>query len=261
MNIRIIYQDDYFLVIDKPPGVVVNRGDSVHGETIQDWVENSSLIDFTQFATTHDQVVRQGVAVDGISQIYDPFKEFINRSGIVHRIDKDTTGLLIIARSPDIFEKIKNLFKERLIHKKYIALVHGLLEAEVGNINAAVGRLPWNRERFGILPGGRPALTTFRVIDRITNILGKFSLLEVSPETGRTHQIRIHLKYISHPVVSDNFYAGRKVYRKDLIFCPRLFLHAAKLGFKHPVSGKDINILSKLPTDLEKVLKVLSSPQ
>ncbi len=240
MDIPIIYEDDFFLVIDKPAGLVVNRAESVKGETLQDWVEEKFKVQSSKFKVEED-------------------KNFFDRAGIVHRLDKETSGLLLIAKTPQAFYDLQLQFKERKISKKYKTLVHGQVIPKTGEIRASVGRLPWNRERFGVLAGGREAVTSYSVIDNYQRNENVFSLLEVIPLTGRTHQIRIHVKYLGHSVVSDSFYAGRKTYRQDLKFCPRLFLHASNIKFLHPQSLKTVEVESKLAADLQKVLDQLKT--
>ena len=132
MDISILYEDDDLLAIDKPPGVVVNRAESVKGETVQDWTE--TYLSFPRRRESNDS-------------------DFESRAGIVHRIDKETSGILLIAKNPIAFEKLQSQFKDRTIKKTYLALVHGDLVPSEGEIRAPVGRLPWNRERFGIVPG------------------------------------------------------------------------------------------------------------
>ena len=138
MNIPIVYEDETLIVIDKPPGVIVNRAASVTGKTVQDWAEERL------------DLVRSRHSVDSA--------EFFSRAGIVHRIDKETSGLLIIAKTPTVFSAIQEQFKARLIKKTYVAIVHGQLTPDNGEIAAPIGRLPWNRERFGIVPEGKAAV-------------------------------------------------------------------------------------------------------
>lgn len=252
MDISIVYEDELLFVIEKPPGVVVNKAESVRVETIQDWIENrhSGEPEATPESSTKTILDVARMTVN---------EEFKNRAGIVHRLDKDTSGLLIIAKTPQAFFNLQAQFKERTVSKKYITLVHGKVVPETGEIKASVGRLPWNRERFGILPGGREATTSYRLLKSLKSSKGEiFSLLEVTPTTGRTHQIRIHLKYLGHSVVADNFYAGRKTVRADVKFCPRLFLHAAYIKFAHPQSLKIMELESRLPDDLQKVLELFN---
>ena len=168
----------------------------------------------------------------------------------MHRLDKETSGILIVAKTKKAFENLQQQFKDRKISKTYTALVHGQVEPKEGTIEAPVGRLPWRRDRFGVLPGGREATTGYKVREYYKD----YTLLELKPKTGRTHQIRIHLKHLGHPVVADTFYAGRKTARADRLWCPRLFLHASGISFTHPETGKEISFKSKLPADLLQVL-------
>ncbi|MDO8452747.1 MAG: RluA family pseudouridine synthase, partial [bacterium] len=147
------------------------------------------------------------------------------------------------------------------------ALVHGAVKDD-GTIDEPVGRLPWNRERFGVFPLGKPAKTKYHVLANFSSHPGErrlksanteetYTLLELHPETGRTHQLRVHLKHIGHPIVSDPFYAGRKTARADQKWCPRLFLHAKSIEFKHPVTGEKLKFEATLPEDLQKVLDAI----
>lgn len=178
------------------------------------------------------------------------------RDGIVHRLDKETSGILIVAKTMDAFNELQRQFKERIVEKSYVALAHGRVEPSEGEIKAPVGRLPWRRDRFGILPGGRDSLTFYKV----KKYYKDYTLLELFPKTGRTHQIRIHLKHIGHPIVGDTFYAGRKTARRDRLWVPRLFLHASSIKFIHPVTTTQVEFKSELSQDLESSLHGLSSP-
>ncbi|MFH1833271.1 MAG: RluA family pseudouridine synthase [Candidatus Levyibacteriota bacterium] len=176
-------------------------------------------------------------------------------------MDKETSGILIVAKTPIAFVNLQAQFKERKVKKIYIALVHGKVEPSVGEIVVPVGRLPWNRKRFGVIAGGREAKTKYRVLRTMNYELSKnkesLTLLELSPETGRTHQIRVHLKYINHPIFSDPLYGGRKVSRNDRKVLPRVFLHAAKISFFHPKTGELISFESELQKELSDFLKKL----
>jgi len=211
------------MVLDKPAG----------------WITNTA-------STTKDQPTVEGW-----------LKLPLPRSGIVHRIDKETSGILLVAKTKEAFENLQLQFKERKVKKAYTALVHGEVGNKEGVIKETVGRLPWRRDRFGVLPGGREAITSYKVVSYYSNKDDKFTLLELKPETGRTHQIRIHLKHIGHPIVSDEFYAGRKTARKDRKWCPRLFLHAGGISFFHPDTGKIVSFSSDLATDLANVIDKL----
>lgn len=230
---KVVFEDNSFLVLDKPSG----------------WITNDA-------STTTTQPVVQTWLRENLKYLLVGDRE--RRDGIVHRLDKETSGLLVIAKTVSAFEDLQSQFKERKVTKTYIALAHGEIIPVEGKIEASVGRLPWRRQRFGVLPGGREATTNYKVIKTLSNDTEKFSLVELYPKTGRTHQIRIHLKFIGHPIVGDNFYAGRKTSRDDRVWCPRLFLHASKITFFHPETKKELNFESNLPEDLEKVLKQLS---
>lgn len=237
MEIPIIYEDDYLIAIDKPFGVVVNNSENVRQQTIQDW------------ATRKLGLGRKGEKDSSY---------FFQRAGIVHRLDKETSGILLIAKSEQTFNYLQKQFKERQVKKTYLALVEGRLESRSQVIKLPIGRMTSNRRKFGVVAGGRTAVTKVEIIGVYESGAGeKFTLVEAKPETGRTHQIRVHLKFIGHNVVSDRLYSGRKIYRSRLLFCPRLFLHAHRLVFFHPVSKKRKEIVSRLPGELEKVLKSL----
>lgn len=237
-HIPIVFEDETLLVINKPASVVVNKAESVIGETIQDWAEKKYQISKIKYQKEEE-------------------KDFYDRAGIVHRLDKETSGLLIIAKNPQVFFHLQSQFKERKVSKKYIALVHGKVAPEKGEVRASIGRLPWNRERFGILPAGKEATTKYKALAKYLLKKNFYTLLEITPLTGRTHQIRVHLKYLGHPIVGDSFYAGRKVYREDKKICPRLFLHASYLKFYHPKTGNPIELNENLPDDLVQVLAKL----
>lgn len=254
---EIIFEDNDILVLDKPAGWVVNRVESSSAPLIQDWISHY-LPKFSLPAA----------ASDGTS-------DFLSRNGLVHRLDKETSGLLLTAKNEPAFTGLLSQFATRQVKKKYQALVHGSVESD-GEVKAPVGRLPWNRERFGVFPEGKQATTAYYVQRRYRFSPGlyerlvkesknknlaeneAFSLLRLQPTTGRTHQIRVHLKSLGHPIVSDTFYAGRKTSRLDRFWCPRLFLHADYLGFSHPVSGQWLEFTLDLPEDLERALGFLA---
>ncbi len=232
MEPHVIYEDETLLVLDKPCGWVVNDAETVkHDQVVQLWLSNHF-----DFETIHE-------------------KEY--RCGIVHRLDKETSGLLLIAKTKEAFHELQRQFKERIVEKTYIALVHGELMPKEGKIEAEVGRLPWRRDRFGVLPGGRDSLTFYKTIASYTQSNEIYTLTEFSPKTGRTHQIRIHAKYIGRPIVGDEFYAGRKTARNDRKWCPRLFLHASTIKFINPTTKKEVTFEAKLPEDLQNVMEYL----
>lgn len=219
----ILFEDKSLLIIDKPAGWVVNDSETAHSNPIlQDWI-----------AENYD---------------FETAKSRELRGGIVHRLDKETSGIILIAKTKEAFENLQKQFADRKVKKIYTALTHGILKTKKGNINAPIGRLPWKRTKFGVWDGGREASTDYKVIENYKD----FTLLNLFPKTGRTHQLRVHLKHIGHPIVGDYLYAGRKTARADRKWCPRIFLHASEITFKHPETGKKINIKS----DLRPALKV-----
>ena len=231
MEPKVIYENEDFLVLDKPAGWIVNSAETTKGQKVlQEWLKNLKY------------------PLSGNNAF---------RSGIVHRLDKETSGILLVAKNEVAFYSIQAQFKERKVQKKYLALLHGRLTVKEGEIKTTVGRLPWNRKRFGILPGGRESDTSYRVMDEYEGQGKIYSLVEFMPKTGRTHQLRIHAKYISHPIVADDFYAGRKTARQDRLWCTRLFLHAQAISFLDPKTNKRISYHSNLPNDLTNGLNSL----
>lgn len=226
---KILFEDSQLIVIDKPSGMVVNRAKSAKGKTVQDWVEENFKFPISQNS--------------------------LLRNGIVHRIDKETSGVLVIAKNEKALGELRRQFKSREVEKIYVALVHGEVIPGEDVIKAPVGRLPWSRERFGVLAGGREAETRYKVIGVYQRNKEPYSLIEWYPKTGRTHQIRVHAKSINHPIVADSFYAGRKTSRRDRNWCPRLFLHAKSITFSHPKTGKKITVESNLPAELVSALE------
>jgi len=167
----------------------------------------------------------------------------------VHRLDRDTSGVLLVARTPEARDALRAQFKAAQVSKVYLALVIGRPEHERARIDSPIGRDPRERKRLAVLEGGRQAITDYGVLE----YLGDYTLLEVHPLTGRTHQIRVHLAAIGHPVVGDRVYGpGRQKLRLR-----RLFLHAAELTFRHPVTGQEMTFNAPLPGELEEVLAEL----
>lgn len=229
----ILFEDDSLLVIHKPTGWIVNKAATTKGRlTIQEWIANSFN--------------------------FEVAKNFKERNGIVHRIDKETSGLLLIAKTKQVKLALQSQFKQREIEKTYIALVHNRMQIDRGDINAPIARLTKNRRRFGVQVEGKSSLTFYSLIKIYKdNNEKKYSLVQVRPKTGRTHQIRVHFKHIGHPLVSDDLYLSPKILLQDRQWCPRLFLHASKIKFAHPDSSKTVEFESRLPDDLESALTSL----
>lgn len=225
-----MFEDAAIEVVDKPAGMVVNNAQTVKEETVQSW-----------FANKVDLGKGTG--------------EFWEKGGVVHRLDKDTNGVMVLAKTPDAYEKIKQQFMERTTLKKYVALVHGKMNEDNGLITATIQRHPKDSRKFTV--GGeidRSAITEWKVIQTLTKDGDDYSLLELTPHTGRTHQLRVHLQSIHHPIVSDSIYGYRKKLKGDLSWCPRLFLHAKYLEFTHPVSGNRVHFEAQLPEVLQNLL-------
>lgn len=242
--VKIIFEDRDLLVVEKSAGMVVNRSESCQGLTIQDWMEK-------KYPGIFSETKRAGAEKNGDK------KEFIQRSGVVHRLDKETSGVLLLAKNESAFVEFKRQFKARKVEKSYLALLSGRISPKEGNIKLPLGRNPKCRKRFAIRLGGRRAVTFYKVKGYYTRAGRTYSLVKVKPKTGRTHQIRVHFKFLGHPLVGDPLYAGKHL-KRERVWCPRLFLHADSLIITHPRLQRKKKFSAKLPPDLQKAMKVLS---
>jgi 23S rRNA pseudouridine1911/1915/1917 synthase len=238
---QIIYQDQEILIINKPYGLVVNRAESVKQKTLQDWVEK-------KFDFINPQKNTKSL-------------DFIKRSGIVHRLDKDTSGAMVIAKNIKCFKHMQQQFQQRQVEKKYLALAHGKLEPKSGDIKMPLARQLKNRKKFAVRLSGRQAITYYQVKKYLHKDGEKFSLVKLQPKTGRTHQLRVHLKHLGHPIVSDPIYLGKKRQKQDELWCPRLFLHAQCLKFQHPELNKKLEFEAELEITLKHCLSLLTEKQ
>jgi 23S rRNA pseudouridine1911/1915/1917 synthase len=222
----VLYEDDALLVVDKPAGTVVHPGS---GQT-------------------------RGTLVAGLLHRYPDLMGVgtADRWGLVHRLDKDTSGAILVARTDAVFAALTTDLRRRRIERTYTALVEGVMGAATGTIEAPIGRDPLRPTRRAVTHTGKPSRTHYEVIRNVEG--SDVSLLAVSLETGRTHQIRVHMAAIGHPVVGDLTYGAA---RKDL-GAPRTFLHAARLDLTHPVTGEPLGVEAPLPGDLVEVLERLS---
>ena len=242
MSLNIVYEDADLLIINKPAGMVVHPGSGNYSGTLLNGVA---------------WYLQQ--KIPGISE------DRLPRFGLVHRIDKNTSGLLVLAKTDKAMKHLARQFFDHTVRRQYVALVWGDMENEAGTIIAHVGRHLRFRKLFEAYPEGdhgKAAITHYRVLERF----GYVTLVECVLETGRTHQIRVHMKYIGHPLFNDDFYGGDKivkgtVYSKYKQFvencfhiCPRQALHAATLGFIHPENGKETFFEAPLPEDMSKVI-------
>lgn len=221
--LHIVYQDQDILVIDKPSGLAVHPGPGHRGHTLVNGI----------LAICPD--------LTGISGTVRP--------GIVHRLDKDTSGLIVVAKNQKSHIDLSNQFKERQTQKIYLALAHGTVEPSMGSIEAPIGRHPINRKRMAVIAGGRSAITTYKVLW----CRSEMSFLEVTIETGRTHQIRVHLAYLRHPIFGDALYGRREP------ILNRHFLHAHVLRFFHPTQRTFMEFVSPIPGELQLALSVIDS--
>jgi 23S rRNA pseudouridine1911/1915/1917 synthase len=227
--LAVVHADDAVIVVDKPAGLVVHPGPGhAHGTLV-----HGLLHDFPDLASVGDP----------------------ERPGIVHRLDRDTSGLLVVARTDAAYRALVDALSERVVDRRYLALVGGIPEARRGAIDAPIGRSTRHRTRMAVRQGGRPARTAYEV--RAEWPERDVALLECRLESGRTHQIRVHLAAIGHPVVGDVAYGGRSGADLGL---GRPFLHATTLGFDHPVDGRDLTFESPLPVELARVLDALGEP-
>jgi len=243
MNIKILYEDEDVVVIDKPAGVVVNRAESVVGETVQDWAESKLEIRSTKSEN---------------SEIDELFRK---RSGMVHRLDRDTSGVMVWAKKPEVMRALLEQFRQRQTEKTYLALVHGRLVGE-GRVKVPMARSRRNRQRFEVALGGRMTETGYKVletVDRSKDYEDGFTLVELYPKTGRTHQLRVVLAHFNHPIVGDGHYLGGKRGSADARWCPRQFLHAKRLCLTMPASGERRCFESALPSDLQTAWQAIKA--
>lgn len=221
MDLDIVYEDDDVIIVNKPQGMVVHPAPGHdHGTLV------NGLLAHTPLATINGEL----------------------RPGIVHRIDKDTSGLLMVAKNDQALVSLSKQLKDKTNQRKYWAIVHGNIKEDTGTINAPIGRSKKDRKKMAINEEGRPAVTHFKVLERF----GEYTLIECQLETGRTHQIRVHLKYIGHPVAGDPLYGPRKTLKGN-----GQFLHAKLLGFKHPRTGEEMVFEVDPPAIFQTTLKKL----
>ena len=221
----IVYEDDDVIVVNKPQGMVVHPAPGHPDHTLV-----NALLYHSPLSTINGTF----------------------RPGIVHRIDKDTSGLLMVAKNDLAHQSLAEQLRNKTNKREYLALVYGQIKEDEGTIDAPLGRNPQDRKKQAVVKGGRHAVTHFKVIKRYDN----FTLVKCILETGRTHQIRVHMKYIGHPLAGDPLYGPRKVIGKN-----GQFLHAALLGFKHPRTGKEMVFEAPLPENFQKMLDKLDKQQ
>ena len=234
IGLNVVFQDSAIAVIDKPAGMVVHPA-AGH--------RDGTLVNALLFH------------VDNLSGVGGEI-----RPGIVHRLDKDTSGLMVIAKTDAAHRKLAAEWGSEKIRKFYLALVYGTVKPPSGTIDRPVGRHPKDRVRMGVVPGGRKAITIYRTVEGLRGV----SLIECELKTGRTHQIRVHMQAIGHPIVGDPLYSGpqwrgipNKKTQKALASMERQALHAARLTFPHPTTGESLTFESPLPEDMATLLEQL----
>ena len=220
--LEIVYEDEAVAVVNKPQGMVVHPS-AGH--------PNGTMVNALMYH------VKDLSSINGVI-----------RPGIVHRIDKDTSGLLMVAKNDLAHESLAKQLKDKTSLRKYVALVHGVIPHDKGTIKAPIGRSKVNRKMQAVREDGKPAVTHFNVLERFND----FTLVELTLETGRTHQIRVHMKYIGYPLAGDPVYGPSKTLKGN-----GQFLHAKLLGFTHPITGQEMVFEAPLPTIFEKTLEKL----
>jgi 23S rRNA pseudouridine1911/1915/1917 synthase len=250
--LEIVYEDEDLAVVNKPAGMMVHAGSGATDEARSGGtLVNALLHRFGTLSATGGEL----------------------RPGIVHRLDKDTSGLIVIAKNDKTHEALAEMFASRRITKTYVALVQGKLPEDAATIQAPISRDSVRRTRMTTrrLEGARHAVSHYRVVERLETRFGPFTLARVRIETGRTHQIRVHMASISHPVVGDTLYGApgkiialplsttRKAAR-EVLQLKRNFLHSSELEFAHPITGKQVQLTSPLPRELDEFLQKLRDP-
>ncbi|PCI30859.1 RluA family pseudouridine synthase [Candidatus Kaiserbacteria bacterium] len=233
-KITIIFEDENVLVLNKPAGLVVHGDGRTEEETLSDWlIENYPEIE----------------------KVGEPWKE-IPRPGIVHRLDRDTTGVMIIAKNQDTYEFLKDQFKEREVKKEYLAFAYDHFKEEEGEIDRAIGKSKSDFRRWSAQPGSRgvqrEALTLWEALKEVSFGSKVYTYMRLTPKTGRTHQLRVHLKAIHHPIVCDSLYAPK---RECALGFNRLALHASKLTVELP-GGEVKEFEAPLPEDFKSALEI-----
>jgi 23S rRNA pseudouridine1911/1915/1917 synthase len=224
----VVYEDEDLLVVNKPAGMIVHPAPGHSAGTLV----NALLARYPDLAV--------GEA---------------GRPGIVHRLDRDTSGLIVVAKTGATLKHLRKQFENRIVHKIYLALVHDRPPTTEGIIEAPLGRDPRQRQRMAVVAGGRAACTHYRLLEN----LGDYSLLEIHPKTGRTHQIRVHLAWMGMPVAGDPVYGSQRLVRRARqdLGLDRQFLHAWRLSFERPAGKGRVELEAALPIDLQQVLRVL----
>lgn len=280
----ILFEDQDILVLNKPAGVVVNEAVSAQAETVQAWVQRYLSQEKEQGQDSWENLI----PMDFDDTYGSPEEIFQQRTGMVHRLDKDTSGVMIFAKNPGSLVHLLAQFRLRKVQKKYLCLVHGKPRLTESVVSAPLGRAQTDRKKFAVTISGRPATTQYQVLESFKSVFDKsnqflfdeyladsdvetkkllrknlnlyqagFSFIACWPKTGRTHQIRVHMAHIHCPLVGDTTYVGRKRAKIDPLWCPRQFLHASFLELTHPRTHERISFEAPLSDDLQRVLDLI----
>ncbi|MGI8995586.1 MAG: RluA family pseudouridine synthase [Pyrinomonadaceae bacterium] len=269
--LEIVFEDEALVVVNKPAGLTVHPAAGIRSGTLANAlafklrIADSSIADWDQRIADWEIPDEEGGSRSEDQTIGNRQSAIRNpqslRPGIVHRLDRDTSGLIVVAKTEQAHEHLTGQFRAREVFKSYVALVHGVVREESGKIEQPLARDPSNRTRMAVVRGGRQALSLYRVRRRFD----RFTLLDVEIKTGRTHQIRVHLAWLKHPVVGDKVYGGGRDQsvpdarlRQEIAALNRQFLHAEQLGFFHPRTGERLNFQAPLPPELTRLLSALA---
>ncbi len=260
--LEIAYKDEHVIIVVKPAGMLVHPTMSVKTGTLANALAYYLNQEFYTSSGLSDP--DSGLEPEPETQNPEPRPprhgdhHALTRPGMVHRLDRATSGLIVIASTPLALKTLSRHFRKRLVEKRYLALVNGIVEDDTGSINAPIGRDPDQRPRWRVMEGGKSAETRFRVLERMTLA----TLLELEPVTGRTNQLRIHCAHIGHPIVGDEMYASRETEGTDQQSSiresddeTRLCLHASSLSFHHPVGGEWMEFTSPAPDQMQSLIE------
>ena len=264
IRLEVIHEDEHVIVVVKPAGMLVHPTMSVKTGTLANALAyhlNKSRIEDGRWRM-EDLALGSSRSFDARSSILNP--QIVIRPGLVHRLDRATSGLIVIAKSPRALTVLSRHFRKRVVEKRYLALVRGNVEEEAGSISAPIGRDADQRPRWRVMESGKSAETRFKVLER----MGRATLLELEPVTGRTNQLRIHCAHIGHPIIGDEMQGIANCESEDTSLrfedqsefhdsqsAIRLCLHASRLAFHHPASGEWMKFTSPLPADIVETVE------
>lgn len=252
MEINIIHEDKDLIILDKPTGVIVNNSQTHSEFTVQDFlIKNYSKLFVKEGSEKahNENNSNKNLDSEKLTDEERDNNEFFDKNGIVHRLDKDTSGIMVIAKNPKSYTYIKNQFKNREVTKEYRALATGNITEQKLQINAPLKRSPKHPLKFAVVQQGKPALTFIEILSKHTIKDKTYTLLKVLPKTGRTHQIRVHLAAINHAIAGDKLYLSKINHQLTFEIFGRLMLHALSLEFKHPSNEDKVKYFTQIPKE------------